>query len=301
MLFSLILATKNRVHEVDRLLRSLTTQSYTDFELIIVDQNRDDRLLELIKSYEQKFSIVHLRQSQSNASRARNLGLLQAKGDLVAFPDDDSVYPSEILAQVADFFENNPQWDGVVGRVYDLDHDQNAFLYCGDDNSGAVDLERAVQIGITHATFLRGHIVKGLWFDETIGPGAGTPWACGEDVDYLLRCIKTKYTIYYNSKLIVRHPSPFNIYSFRQLVWREYSYGRGNGYLLGRNFPSSFVWSQILFICPYVLVTFFKGQFDYSAYITASVIGMSLGYWDSVIRQWKSDQTLEKSTGEPSE
>ncbi len=287
MMFSLVLATKNRVNEVERFLRSLTTQTHENFELVLVDQNPDDRLLELVKSYGQKFPIIHLKQSQSGASRARNLGRLHAKGDVITFPDDDSVYPSEILTQVADFFQKDQQWDGVVGRVYDLDKDENAFLYCGDDNSGIIDLERAFRIGITHATFLRNHIVKEICFDEAVGPGAGTPWGCGDDVDYLFRCINAKYKIYYNSALIVRHPNPFNLYNFRQLLWREYSYGRGNGYLLGRHFPSSFVWSEILPNCPYVFITLFKGQFDYSAYITASIIGMSLGYWDSVTRQSK--------------
>ena len=65
MMFSLVLATKNRVNEVERFLRSLTTQTHENFELVLVDQNPDDRLLELVKSYGQKFPIIHLKQSQS--------------------------------------------------------------------------------------------------------------------------------------------------------------------------------------------------------------------------------------------
>ena len=296
MLFSLVLATKNRVNEVERFLRSLTTQSHPDFEVIIVDQNLDDRLLTLVEAYSQKFPIVHLKQTQSGASRARNLGRLHTKGDVITFPDDDSVYPAEILTQVVNFFQESPQWDGVVGRVYDLDNDQNAFLYCGDDHAGAVDLERAFRIGITHATFLRSYLVKEICFDETLGPGAGTPWGCGDDINYLFDCIRAKYTVYYNPELVVRHPNPFNLYNFRQLLRREYHYGRGNGYLISRNFPSSFVWSEILQNCPYVFITLFKGQFAYSAYIIACVIGLSLGYWDSIIRQRKHVQILEKTT-----
>ena len=44
MKVSLILATKNRVEEVDRFVRSLADQGYGNLELIVVDQNQDDRL-----------------------------------------------------------------------------------------------------------------------------------------------------------------------------------------------------------------------------------------------------------------
>ena len=302
MRFSLIVPTLNRVKELERLFQSLASQDYPNFEVILVDQNLDDRLQDLIAAYAQQFVILHLKQKQRGLSRARNLGRSHINGEIIAFPDDDSVYPPTVLSQVAHFLERDRDWDGVIARIFDLNTDQNAFEFCGgNDESGTVDYWKGYTVGIAHAMFFRAAVVKAVAFDETLGVGSGTPWGAGEDVDYLFQCIKAKYTIYYNSKLIVRHPSPFNLYSFRQLVWREYSYGRGNGYLLGRNFPSSFVWSKILSICPSVLVTFFKGQFDYSAYITASVIGMSLGYWDSVIRQWKSGQILEKSTVEPSE
>ncbi|MEH2069548.1 MAG: glycosyltransferase family A protein [Nostoc sp.] len=295
MQFSLILATKNRVTEVERFLRSLATQSYTDFEVIVVDQNRDDRLVELIEFYSQKFSILHLKQLEPGLSRARNLGRSHIKGDLVAFPDDDCLYPPELLAQVVHYFENS-QTEVVIARAFDIDEDKNAFLYCGDDNSGVVDLERAFRIGITFVMFFHAHVVKEIAFDETIGPGSGTPWGCGEDMDYLFKCVKAGYNIYYNAQLIVRHPNPFKIYNFRQLLWREYSYGRGNGYLMGNNFPASFIRAEILPNLPYVITYIFQGRFDYSAYVAAAIIGMSLGYWDSV-RQPKSIQTMKKLTG----
>lgn len=294
MQFSLILATKNRVTEVERFLRSLTTQSYTDFEVIIVDQNRDDRLVELIEFYSHKFPILHLKQLEPGLSRARNRGRSHIKGDLVAFPDDDCLYPPDLLAQVVHYFRNS-QAEGVIARAFDIDEDKNAFLYCGDDNSGVVDLERAFRLGITFLMFFHAHIVKEIAFDENIGPGSGTPWGCGEDMDYLFRCIRAVYNIYYNAKLIVRHPNPYKIYNFRQLVWREYSYGRGNGYLMGNNFSSSFVTAEILPNFPYVITYLFQGRFDYSAYVAASIIGMCLGYWDSV-RQRKYIQSLKRST-----
>jgi len=299
MLFSLVLATKNRVFEVERFLESLANQSYQNFELIIIDQNPDDRLVSLVQFYCQKISIEHLKQPEPGSSKARNRGRSHINGDLVAFPDDDCLYPPDLLAQVKSFFNHNQTeqnvWDGIIARAFDIDEDKNAFLYCGDDNSGIVDLERACQIGITFTMFFRAHVVKAVAFDETLGPGSGTPWPCGDDTNYLLRCVKSCYKIYYNANLIVRHPNPFKIYSFSQIVRRQYGYGRGNGYLLSQYFPEAFMQSRILPDVPYIFSTLFTGQPDYSAYIIAYVVGMLLGYWDN-LRRPKSNRSIDPST-----
>ena len=64
MKFSLIVATKNRVNEVDRLLHSLVAQSHRDFEVILVDQNIDDRLSDVVNCYSPLFPLTHIPRSQ---------------------------------------------------------------------------------------------------------------------------------------------------------------------------------------------------------------------------------------------
>ena len=91
MKFSLILATLNRTGEVDYLLKTLDRQTYRNFELIVVDQNADDRLVPLLAPYQANFPILHL-QSAKGLSRARNVALEHVSGDIVAFPDDDCAY-----------------------------------------------------------------------------------------------------------------------------------------------------------------------------------------------------------------
>jgi len=93
-------------------------QTYANFELIVVDQNDDDRLVPILKDYKEKFSILHLR-SKKGLSRARNVGLRYVSGDIVAFPDDDCWYPPDLLERVANFFEEHPGVDGLTGRSVD--------------------------------------------------------------------------------------------------------------------------------------------------------------------------------------
>ena len=72
MRISLILCTKNRVAEIGRFFGSLLEQTFTDFEVIIVDQNRDNRLESVIAAHQSKFTIRHYKQNATGLSRARS-------------------------------------------------------------------------------------------------------------------------------------------------------------------------------------------------------------------------------------
>jgi glycosyltransferase involved in cell wall biosynthesis len=115
MKFSLILATAGRVKEPEIFLASLQRQTHRQFEVLLVDQNPDARLVPLAQRYWLQFPLVHLG-SRRGLSRARNVGLPYASGEVVAFPDDDCWYQPDLLERVNDVLESNPQFDGLAGR-----------------------------------------------------------------------------------------------------------------------------------------------------------------------------------------
>ena len=84
--FSLIVPTLGRTAEAEKLFASLVDQKRSDLELILVDQNDDDRLLPLLRDLPQSFSVVHLKQKEKNVSAARNAGMDAASGQILAFP-----------------------------------------------------------------------------------------------------------------------------------------------------------------------------------------------------------------------
>lgn len=98
---SLVMATIGRVADIQRLLDSLCVQTCREFELIVVDQNPDDRLVPLMEEAKSKgLSVLHLRQEKPNLCSARNLGLAHALYEVVAFPDDDCWYERDVLEKV---------------------------------------------------------------------------------------------------------------------------------------------------------------------------------------------------------
>ncbi len=279
MKFSLIVATKNRVEQVERLLESLVSQSEKDFEVIIVDQNLDARLAGVVNSYSSLLSIAHIKQQKPGTSRARNQGIKLACGEIIAFPDDDCLYPPDTLKSVSNFF-NDQEWDGLTVRVMDLQSDRDAFSHCLQ-TSRAVDYATGISVGIGPSMFFRSQVAKSVAFDESMGPGE--KWVGGEDTDYLLRCLDWGATVYYSTDLFVRHPRPKSIYSLSQLIRREFTYGRGCGYLMRKHHATP---KEVIreFWIPFGLLGKYTITGKFRDALTCPGMGIAriLGYWEGM-------------------
>ena len=213
--FSLIVATINRTEEFSILLKSLAEQEMRDFELIVVDQNPDDRLSPLLEEWASKVTeqadgnrdsiqVKHLH-CAPGVSRARNLRPMHCTGDIVAFPDDDCWYLPDTLQKVDTWFQQNEHY-GILS------------LGCRDERGRTsgnrwwepeCDL-KSINIFKTSGTctfFVRRPPQEiPLFFDESLGPGAGTEFGAAEDTDFLLTLMS--YGIrgrFYSASMWVTH------------------------------------------------------------------------------------------------
>lgn len=225
MKFSLVTATLGRTEEMEHLLATLADQTYRNFELIVVDQNPDDRLVPILEHYWTKFSIARAR-SKPGVSLARNTGLRYATGDVVGFPDDDCSYSPQLLEQCFEHLRDSLDIDGVTGCVKD---EQGADFARFDRSSGLLTLSNVWQRTAGACFFLRTYVVEKVGeFDESLGPNSGGIWGGAEDIDYPVRAIKAGFKIYYDPGLVVFHPNPLE-HGYREAAERAYSYGAGIG------------------------------------------------------------------------
>ena len=97
MKFSLVLATVDRSDELERFMFHLNQQICRDFELIVVDQNQDNRVELILAPYFDKFPILHIKSNELGASKGRNMGFKYVSGEIIGFPDDDCWYASDLL------------------------------------------------------------------------------------------------------------------------------------------------------------------------------------------------------------
>jgi glycosyltransferase involved in cell wall biosynthesis len=245
MQFSLVVGTLGRTHELERLLNSLERQTCRDFELIVVDQNADDRLAPILHASEREIKIKHLR-CAPGLSRARNVGLAAATGDVLCFPDDDCWYGQDVLAVASELFGKHAEWDGIVGNSVD---EAGEATLPWRDREGILSLAMSWRRSISYAIFLRAQVIRTIGgFNETLGVGSGTPWGSGEDNDLVLRALKAGFTILYKPDLCVHHP---RLYPNADEAGRKkrYGYALGDGKLLQQH-PMPAWWRLLFFLIP---------------------------------------------------
>ena len=239
MKFSLIMATLGRTVEIERLFHSLAAQTHKDFELIVVDQNPDDRVRKIVRRFEQVFSIVYL-QSEKGLSKARNVGLRSVSGAMVAFPDDDCWYAPGTLAHVALALEKDPALGGLTGCSVD----ENGIPSQGRWAKEPIRIDRfnVWTSATSYTIFLRTAAVRAVGrFDEQLGVGSGSKWGAGEEVNFLLGTIEKGFSVQYDPTLRIKHPNP--IVAFDDKAWaRGKLYNRGFGRVLAlHRYPLYFV------------------------------------------------------------
>lgn len=230
--FDIIVPTLGRTVELDRLLASLATQTCPAFQVIVVDQNPDDRLGPILERYRADMQIVRLT-SQLGASRGRNVGLAAREGELVAFADDDCWYPPELLARVAEELSTHLEWDGVTGRVVD-EHGRPSVARW-NKHACRVSRGNVWTSGVAVSIYLRGHVVDRVGpFDESLGVGAGTPWGSGEETDYLLRALEEGFELHFDPTLVSCHQQTRADMSSATIA-AGFPYGMGMGRVLRKH------------------------------------------------------------------
>lgn len=202
---SLVIATLNRKFEVELLLKSLVSQTYKNFEVIIVDQNTNFLIDELVLQYKSKLDIKHYKIVKRNVSFARNYGLKKSIGTILAIPDDDCIYDKYYLEKIIEFFEKNPDKKFISTKVKDTrevgkkNKDEYSLKYKYVNNFNFLKTTCAITI------FFKKEVIDKIgYLDEKLGQGEGVI-AMSEDHDFVLKGLK-KYKIYYLESYDVYHP-----------------------------------------------------------------------------------------------
>ena len=90
-MISVVIPTLNEGPVIERCLKSLSEQTYKDFEIVIVDSGSKDGTLRIARKYKSRI----IDEPRRGVPLARNRGAREAKGDIVVCTDGDAVYPPE--------------------------------------------------------------------------------------------------------------------------------------------------------------------------------------------------------------
>jgi len=107
--FSIVIPAYNAEHTLAKSIESIRSQSYTNFEIIIINDGSTDQTWLLCQNYTKKDARIKIvNQQNSGPSRARNKGLQKATGDYILFVDSDDLLLKDALKTLAKTIRNHP-------------------------------------------------------------------------------------------------------------------------------------------------------------------------------------------------
>ncbi len=262
MLISVIVATYNRAHLLQSSIESLLkleTKNIFSFEVIVVDNCSTDHTKTVIDELHEKnkrIPIKYYSEKKPGVAYARNKGLKKAKGDWVAFFDDDQIADHAWLTKLVDVALTN-NIDCIGGRIKLLLPRQDDSLpqvcraILGSLNFGSKSkrLPKKCLPG-TGSVLIKRKLFESIGiFDETFTRGA-------EDADLFRRIEKAGYELWYAPESIAYHVIPEYRLRNDYFIWCSLRDGVNYAYLDHKeNGSLMMVWACILRVGQAVAVT----------------------------------------------
>ncbi len=203
MKFSLVLATLGRDLEVADFLKSLLFQTYKDFEVIIIDQNKDGKIDDIVESFAACLDIKHLKVDFTGNARARDYGIGKSQGRIVAFPDDDCAYDKDVLKKVVAEFKRRKDLSVLVAGSYDV---STSRFSIGVNSDKPQYFSRFEMMGVEFTQFFDRKRLDGKQFYLDHDFGIGSKYSGAEGFELLYRLLRAGSTAFYNPDIKIYHP-----------------------------------------------------------------------------------------------
>lgn len=143
---SVIIATYNRSALVTQAIDSVLAQTFRDFELILVDDGSCDNTRDALKRYTGK--LLYIYQENKGRAEARNAGIRQARGEYVAFLDDDDIWLPHKLEKQVVFLDAHPDI-GLAHSFIEL-IDEGGYLLVRETKKHIKLYKKAMKLGYTY-------------------------------------------------------------------------------------------------------------------------------------------------------
>ena len=194
MFFSIIIPLYNRPQEIDELLQTLTHQTYTQFEVLVIEDGSVKDAKAIVAKYADKLDVKYFFKPNEGQGFSRNYGFERAKGDFFVVFDSDCLIPEDYLELVRDYLYEH-QLDAYGGP--DAAHDsftpvQKAISYAMTSpfTTGGIRGNKK-HIGQFHPRSFNMGVSREVW--EKVGGFILT--RLGEDIEYSIRIHENGFKI----------------------------------------------------------------------------------------------------------
>jgi len=220
--FSIIIPTFSRPKELERCLESLSDLDYPRdcLEVIVVDDGSAFSLEKIITLFRNRLEITLCEESHAGPAAARNTGVLQTKGEFLAFTDDDCRPDRRWLRFLAGCLGTDP--DSIVGGKTINALNTNAF---SEASQLVTDYLYDYYLNISTPSFTTNNLaMTRRTFQNMGGFDTDFPLAAGEDREFCCRVRSQGKKLVFCSDAVVYHWHHLTFAGF----WRQhFRYGQG--------------------------------------------------------------------------
>jgi glucosyl-dolichyl phosphate glucuronosyltransferase len=235
---SVIICSYNRCQSLAKTLESVAASTFSrplEWEVLVVDNNSTDKTRDLAQDFCRRYpnNFRYIFEAQQGKSHALNTGIREARGEVLAFTDDDvTVEPTWLENLTANLLGH--EWVGAGGRVFAEQgvvfpswlalkgrYTMAGLLVLLDRGSVAGELNEA-PFGANMA-FRKTMFEKYGGFRTDLGP---PPKLRGEDTEFCLRLMKTGERLRYEPSAIVYHAVPANRLTKKYFLSWWFGHGR---------------------------------------------------------------------------
>lgn len=210
-ILTIVVCTYNRSDWLHGCLTSLEPQCPDDLvEVLVVDNNSTDDTADVVRKFsERKHNVRYVFEESQGLSHARNRGIKEAVGQIVAYIDDDARAHPDWVSAVLHFFDVTPDASGVGGPYCAFSSVPIPPWFPKEYGSSSLGSEtRKLQEGewITglNMAFTKSALTETGGFDTAIGM-SGNKVAYGEETNLIMRMRNRGMQIYYCPEMLVDH------------------------------------------------------------------------------------------------
>lgn len=248
MRFSLIIPVYNRPQELDELLACVVQQTYTDFEVIVIEDGSIQTAEHIVNKYTETLDLHYFFKENGGQGFARNYAFKRAKGDFFIVLDSDALIEANYLTEVK---------KGIEDRQLDL------FGGPDKDHISFTSTQKAISFAMT-SVFTTGGIrgkeqnVGGQFHPRSFNMGISRKvWEAtngfvitrmGEDIEFSIRCISLGFKSGLIPEAFIYHKRRT---SFKQFYKQIHFFGRAR-INISRFFPKELKWVHFFPPCYFI-------------------------------------------------
>ena len=235
--YSIVIPVYNRPEELTELLESIVSQTYSNFEVIVIEDGSTLSSETVVQQYQDRLRIEYFFKFNSGPGPSRNVGFQKANGEYFVVFDSDCLLPPHYFESIEHFLTSHKvdSWGGpdrghstFTLLQQAMAHTMSSFFTTGGIRGGTKMIgkyqPRSFNMGISRETFLK---TGGFHFDRF-----------AEDIDLSIRMKKLGLQVWLIPEAFVFHKRRANLIQFFQQV---YNFGKGR-VMVGHFHPGEVKW-----------------------------------------------------------